>query len=53
MKNELKLIEDVYDRMVLKIDNFGGIKKEVIAKMLFILIFTLKDLNQLPMQKVM
>ena len=27
MKNELKLIADVYDRIVLKIDNFGGLKK--------------------------
>ena len=28
MKNELKLIAELYDRMVLKIDNFGGIKKK-------------------------
>ena len=27
MKNELKLIADVYDRIILKIDNFGGLKK--------------------------
>ena len=31
MKNELKLIADVYDRIVLKIDNFGGLKKMILT----------------------
>ena len=28
MKNELKLIAELYDKIVLKIDNFGGITKK-------------------------